>query len=650
MTHEFGDRADEAEDHATTNLGSIYRSLLWQLLRQKPDLKFLFYQWQKTKTPSQVEPTRSNVKLQPAFPSGITKVEMHTSKDRDRAVASYLVKETSVPKVFHEKVVDELAAQAEGSAIWLRMALRYLRKTHISSPEGLGKALKRLPSSYSGLAELYLDLLEKTCEKEWENEMRLQPALETLATACRPLTLHELAYAVILNTEEGSNIATVSELDREAISSVGRRSGRIQGHNDSPESGRWSSTDACSNVASNVSDVLAELRPKPSDLIALCRPNSQRLNNWVYQWCRPNCTKSPECEFSVPEVDLDPLVVTAMFGPAASLADLLLDSHFQPPDFLRNSVWTALKELTKRGEVSSIMNFLEDTKIGPILHDTAFFYEVVPGWCDSPRLRVKDAVEWEAVFDFLIQKLRERLLEDGNEILCLTARNGCLILIIRLFEAGKTDPDLRAAILADKRKRKPGSLAFHPSIGEAIWGGYTEVVHFLCQQHGTENHLRYINHVGRNVFHQWAMRPDTQVFRILIQHWPEGVHLKDVANDTPLDVFIFDCLDTSEDEIIERLQMLLSMGNVDASGKEVRPWHTPLRAAARQAQAKVCRFLITDGSADIYSLLGVDQVTRKPFLIEQLSSPDNRKASDEAKMLKELCSLLPLAVSTEYLS
>jgi len=152
------------------------------------------------------------------------------------------------------------------------------------------------------------------------------------------------------------------------------------------------------------------------------------------------------------------------------------------------------------------------------------------------------------------------------------------------------------------------------------------------------------------VFHQWARYSDAEVFRILIRHWPEGVHLKNILDGTPLALYIFNCNTYSgEDHVIEHLQLLMRMGNVDTSGKDDEVGDTPLRTAARKAMVKVCRFLITDGSADISSVLGVDQVTWKPFLIDMVSTVDGQQARDEEKMLKGLCSLLPLAVSTEYL-
>ncbi|RSL62187.1 hypothetical protein CEP54_005851 [Fusarium duplospermum] len=114
------------------------------------------------------------------------------------------------------KAVDELAARADGSAIWIRIAVEYIGKLRIKNHMGLEGALEHLPSS-KALAELYSKLFDKTCSDIAENKELLQRALETLAIAQRPLTSEELAHAVFINSEDG-NITTLSELEELAHS------------------------------------------------------------------------------------------------------------------------------------------------------------------------------------------------------------------------------------------------------------------------------------------------------------------------------------------------------------------------------------------------------------------------------------------------
>ena len=60
----------------------------------------------------------------------------------------------------------------------------------------------------------------------------------------------------------------------------------------------------------------------------------------------------------------------------------------------------------------------------------------------------------------------------------------------------------------------------------------------------------------------------------------------------------------------------------------------------------MCRTLIVDGSADMSCAVGVDE-RGKPFLTKDVKTQETLSAQE--MMLKQLCSLLPLAVSTEHI-
>ncbi|KAH6855513.1 hypothetical protein B0I37DRAFT_365063 [Chaetomium sp. MPI-CAGE-AT-0009] len=794
-------------DHSTADLGNIYRSLLWQLLRQKPALKLSFYHW-KTSSNSYIEPDRSPKQLgeflstviisssadvfiildsldecevasrhsllelfrelhrkgarikvfltsrygyDPAFvlQCDITRIALRSSRFRDRAIAKFLVERSSLPSLLHETAVEELAERAEGSAIWLRIALEYIQKTHALNAIGLNAALKRLPSSAAGLAELYFNLFNESCEGLLENHTLLQTALEILAVSRRPLSLDELVCAITLDMDDVGDITTVSDLESKAPavdvlsflrpfvstvelgvqgSSVVRllhqswplvgkpgnqsqeqRSKRstelntrllrscikylllddcekmklIASLEEEDDEGGFahlgpdlfdddSDTDQGALVSSrgryfdpaklglgrffayaasfwtaHFPDVVDDRRPQLADLMALCRPRSQRLLNWVYQWHRPNCTRTSEPSRVIYAIDLDPLVVTAMFGPAATLVDLLLTSHLSPPEFIVDSVWAALRELSRRDEANLITKFVKHDKIGPILCHLAFF-EYVTGGFDW---QTRDTRDWQELFGVSIKAQREKLLQSANKILCLAARRGCLVLVRELFDAANQDPALRLALLSTDANGTSdwnweGALDMHQSIGQAAWEGHAEVVRFLCEQPGTLPHLHYVNHGGHTVFHQWARRHDPEVFRILHRHWPEGILLKDNNGDSPVIELMWQ-FNQSEERLILLLQQLHTEFGVDLSGKEDVQFMTPLLVAARVAKIKVSRFLILNCSADIYSLVGCDEATSRPFLRTNVSLPGDQKGHEE-KLLKELCSFLPLATSVEY--
>jgi hypothetical protein len=398
-------------------------------------------------------------------------------------------------------------------------------------------------------------------------------------------------------------------------------------------------------------DVVDDRRPQLGDLMVLCRPRSQRLLNWVYQWHRPNCTRTvtPGAMRFIRTVDLDPLVVTAMFGPAATLVDLLLTCHLSPPEFIVDSVWAALRELSRRDEADLITKFVKHEQIGPILCHLAFF-EYVTGGFDW---KTRDTREWQELFSLSIRAQREKLLQSGNKILCLAARRGCLVLVRELFDAANQDEALQLALVSTDAKGTgdwswEGGLDIHQSIGQAAWEGYAEVVRFLCEQPCTLPHLHHVNHGGHTVFHQWARRHNLEVFRILYRHWPEGMLVKDKHGDSPIIELMWQ-FDQAEENLILLLRQLHSEFGVDLSGKHDAEFMTPLLIAARVAKVKVSRFLIVECLADIYSLLGCDQETSRPFLRIDVSLPGDQKSSGEEKLLKELCSLLPLAICIDYL-
>ncbi|KAK1254756.1 hypothetical protein MKX08_008751 [Trichoderma sp. CBMAI-0020] len=403
-------------------------------------------------------------------------------------------------------------------------------------------------------------------------------------------------------------------------------------------------TYAASYWTAHFSNTPQELWPDPTDLIDLCSTGSQRLKNWVEQWQRPNCSYNAELDFPEAMLRLDPLVVAAIFGPAAYMAGLL-KCNLQTPAFLPNSIWIVLTRFINQNSASEIGNLLKNKDLRSLLCCVDFFYEVLLRWPGPNRLCGNAAKEWEDIFHFLVAELRDSLLDEGNEILCRAARSGCFLLVKKLFEASESDPDLRRAILVEKRINHGDwqipNIA-HQSIGEAAWEGHENIVSFLCQQAGIESHLRHINQRGRTVFHQAARMGHPQMFQCLIQHWPEGINLRNDSNDTPLSELIsMNPVDT-----VKTARVILSMGKADATGLDDDPYYSPLCTAVRGGNIALCKILVVEGSADISYAVGIEE-TGKPFLTKDVKNEE--KLDEQEYMLKELCSLIPLAVSTEYL-
>ena len=261
------------DEHELAKLGTIYRSFVLQLVRQSYESKMRFYRWYTETAPTvRGDPTENDAKLRELLfelisasrkmvfivldaldeckthprqqifslvqdlldkgaplkvfvssryneaiesnlPAGFTSVSMRASQDSDRAIAAHLVSQTDLPAKLHQNVVDELAPRAQGSAIWLRIAVRYIERTRPRNARGLEKVLAELPSS-QGLADLYGQLFSKICDGIPRNQAVLQLALDILAVAQRPLTPDELAYAVFTkNTvDEDDQAGTIEKL------------------------------------------------------------------------------------------------------------------------------------------------------------------------------------------------------------------------------------------------------------------------------------------------------------------------------------------------------------------------------------------------------------------------------------------------------
>ena len=370
------------------------------------------------------------------------------------------------------------------------------------------------------------------------------------------------------------------------------------------------------------SDVTPERRPDTHQLATLCQKDSQRLENWVQQWRRPSCGRTPEFDFPDYDSGLDPLVIAAQFGPAASVTDLLV-LHLDRSILTQDSVWTAIRYLIRRGLIVAVRDLVHDETLGPALVCCKFLYTVMPEWrratVQPGNTNTNLSKEWEDIFAFVISHLRGDLIECGNDMLQRAARCGCLGLIQKLFEAAETDPDLLQALQTPEVKKEhegadQSSWIWdkHQSIGEAAFEGHADVVRFLCEQPGLESHLRHRNQLGHTVFHRAARLSNADVFRILMRHWHEGVDIESSGQDTPLVLIIFNGSPTSEAKTIQLARLLMHEGKASANGRE---GYSPLCTAVRGGYTQLLRVLVTEGGADVSQVMRVDEVTGRPFLL-----------------------------------
>jgi ankyrin repeat protein len=161
-------------------------------------------------------------------------------------------------------------------------------------------------------------------------------------------------------------------------------------------------------------------------------------------------------------------------------------------------------------------------------------------------------------------------------------------------------------------------------------------------------HLYHVGDKARTVFHQAARRGRAAIFRILIERWPGGVNVKDKNGDSPLQKVIYNNQRGSRDTA-QTIREILAMGAADVTGRDDADGTTPLCLAIRQGNVELCRVLVINGSADMTRAIEVDAETGSQVCGLQSAVSLLMTFEEQGKMLMELCSLLPRAVSTEHL-
>lgn len=386
------------------------------------------------------------------------------------------------------------------------------------------------------------------------------------------------------------------------------------------------------------------LKPKADDLVDLCGKGTRCLENWIEMWKRPTCSFFEERTF-LEDGERDPLMVMAYIDPEPAFLGRVAEAAKDTPErFLEYPELAVLRFLGRHNLYAEILGVLNDPGIGPTSCSPWFFIEAFQYW------QVVNPTSWnecEEIFGFVIRRLGHRLIETVHTTLRLACMKGCLVLVKLLFQAGAEIPDLRNQMLSVQEPRKSFSPRLaHQSVGEAAAWGHHEIVRFLCEQDGIQAHLQWINSFGKTVFHQATHMTNTSydMFQILIPMWSDGVRLEDQEGETALTLYIFNLgMGSATIHMREVLEIFLCSGHFNTEDLA----HEPIRLAAASPNIEMCRLLIMIGGVDPWILIDVDSKTGKPF---SLLGPSHEGMKREAERLRRsVCSLMPLAVSTEYL-
>ncbi|KAF1344930.1 hypothetical protein BDV97DRAFT_379781 [Delphinella strobiligena] len=229
------------------------------------------------------------------------------------------------------------------------------------------------------------------------------------------------------------------------------------------------------------STIKAEPFPSIASIENVCHAGSTRLDNWIQQYCRPNCALKPRLDFD--SRLYDPLSITSLYGSEAMLCHMLDESDFNEGKYFHQTAIRAADQILLWGDESRLKMLLMKDKTGDQLRNLEFFQVIMTQW----SYRATRRAGWDPVLD-LVDLVSDTMVEEywANEMLCRAARVGCMPIIERLM------------IRAQHERKLSNELLQHQSIGEAVLGNHVDVVKYLLGQKGIEAHLRYRNWNGEN--------------------------------------------------------------------------------------------------------------------------------------------------------
>jgi ankyrin repeat protein len=183
-------------------------------------------------------------------------LRMRRSRARDQSIAKYHIEQNlaEFPQALLDFLVEKLAIMANGSAIWLKMIIEYLRKDGFSqkvkakarrkmdSEETLERFIERkiqeLPPPQE-LSSLYKTIFDAAAQGEPLLARKIESTLDFLAGCARPVTLEELAAGVtmMLHSERIGSDFAVFEDELEDIDSLLERVSPFVHVSDSDRSG-----------------------------------------------------------------------------------------------------------------------------------------------------------------------------------------------------------------------------------------------------------------------------------------------------------------------------------------------------------------------------------------------------------------------------
>jgi hypothetical protein len=370
------------------------------------------------------------------------------------------------------------------------------------------------------------------------------------------------------------------------------------------------------------------IQPFPSlaSIEDLCQARSTRLSNWTEQNCRPDCAINPRFPL---DGDLhDPLSITSLYGSETMLLYMLENSEFSKEKYFEDPAMRAADQIILWGDVSRLRILLSHPKLGRQLQNIEFFQLIIKNWMHPPANRH----HWDLVFD-LVNDFSDQMVQEqwGNELLCIAAGVGCMPMVQRLMINARHHTQLKSELLREipnNRYHSQYDKPPHQSIGEAIMGNHIDVVRFLLDETGIENHLKYRNSRGENVLHLASNRCNPGIFHLLVPRFQQGVHQVDDQGDTAL-VRVIKNTSASQNRYESARILLSQSGTHSWDGQQ-----DPLRAAVKLGDVEMCQLLVCVGKINPLSALVCDSDNEGKMGLKD-TTPENE--DNRQQILDFLC-------------
>jgi hypothetical protein len=213
----------------------------------------------------------------------------------------------------------------------------------------------------------------------------------------------------------------------------------------------------------------------------------------------------------------DPLSITSLYGSDAILRDMLQNSDFDKSKYLPSPAANAADQILQWGDLSKLKILFLEGNIRYQLRNLEFFRLIIKRWSNFASRHEN----WAEIFD-LVDNVLDALVNEqwGNELLCVAARAGCLLMIQRLLDRAHHREELRTELWRDSRP-----------IAEAVLGNHVDAVEYFLSEIGLEVDLQSLNSRGESLLDIASVHCNPAILQLLIPRVQRVIHQVDNVID-----------------------------------------------------------------------------------------------------------------------